>query len=134
MAYSRRNSVEEQQEACQKAKQITAVCEQFHITLDPIEWQEFGMWAPVKVHGIEIATLGDLGQRDSDDVLRQVQLKLFERAALATLHARVDLKAVIWSPVDVVQPQAFLNLWIVTLETDERIPIVRISQKWAARL
>jgi len=29
-----------------------------------------------------------------------------------------------WSPVDVVQPQAFLSLWIITLETDERIPIV----------
>ena len=29
-----------------------------------------------------------------------------------------------WSPVDVVQPQAFLSLWVITLETDERIPII----------
>src|SRR5260370_10075958 len=29
-----------------------------------------------------------------------------------------------WSPVDVVQPQAFLSRWIITLETDERIPII----------
>ena len=38
MTYSRRNSVDEQQEACQKAKQITAICGQFQITLDPIDW------------------------------------------------------------------------------------------------
>src|SRR6516225_4571132 len=49
MTYSRRNSADEQQEACQKAKQITAVCEQFHISLDSINWQQYGMWAPVKV-------------------------------------------------------------------------------------
>ena len=29
----------------------------------------------------------------------------------------------VWSPVDVVQPQAFLSLWIITLETGERIAI-----------
>jgi hypothetical protein len=29
-----------------------------------------------------------------------------------------------WSPVDVVQPQAFLSLWIIILETGERIPII----------
>ena len=57
MTYSRRNSVDEQQEACQKAKQIAAICGQFHITLDPIDWQQFGMWAPVKVNTIEIASL-----------------------------------------------------------------------------
>ena len=74
MTYSRRNSVDEQQEACQKAKQIAAICGQFHITLDPIDWQQFGMWAPVKVNTIEIASLLDLGQRDSDDILRQVQI------------------------------------------------------------
>jgi hypothetical protein len=29
-----------------------------------------------------------------------------------------------WSPVDVIQPQEFLSLWVIILETDERIPIV----------
>lgn len=125
MAYSRRNSVEEQQEACQKAQKITAICEQFHITLDPIDWQQFGMWAPVKVDTIEIASLLELGQREENDLLRQVQMKLFERAALATLGVRIDIKALIWSPVEIVQPQAFLSLWIITLETDKRIPIVK---------
>ena len=124
MSYLRRNIVEEQQEACQKAQKITAICEQLHVTLDPIDWQHLGMQAPVKVNSIEIASLLDLGQRGSDDILRRVQIKLFERAALETIHARADLKAVMWSPVDVVQPQEFLNLWIITLETDERIPII----------
>ena len=72
MTYSRRNSANEQQEACQKAMQITEICKQFHITLDPIDWQQFGMWAPVKVNNIEIASLLDLGKRDSDDIVRQV--------------------------------------------------------------
>jgi hypothetical protein len=124
MTYSRRNSVEEQQEACQKARRITEVCENFHITLDPIDWQQYGMWAPVKVHNIEIAPLMDLGQRESEDILRQAQMKLFGQAALETLHARPGLKVLMWSPVDVIRPQEFLSLWIVTLETDERIPIV----------
>jgi hypothetical protein len=124
MTYSRQSSVEEQQEACQKAKQIIAICEQLHITLDPIDWQQYGMWAPVKVNSIEIASLLDLSQRDSDDILRRVRIKLLERAALETMHTRAGLKASIWSPVDVVQPQAFLSLWIITLETDERIPII----------
>jgi hypothetical protein len=124
MTYSRRNSADEQQEACQKAKQIIAICGQFHITLDPIDWQQYGMWAPVKVNNIEIASLLDLRQRDSDDILRQVQIKLFAHAALETFHSRQGLKALMWSPVDVVQPQAFLSLWIITLETDERIPII----------
>jgi hypothetical protein len=124
MTYSRRNSVNEQQEACQKAIQITEICGQFHITLDLIDWQQFGMWAPVKVNNIEIASLLDLGQRDSDDIVRQVQIKLFEHAALETLQSRQCLKALMWSPVDVIQPQTFLSLWVITLETDERIPIV----------
>lgn len=124
MTYSRRNTTDEQQEACQKAKQITAICGQFQITLDPIDWQQFGMWAPVKVNTIEIASLLDLAQRDRDDILRQVQIKLFAHVALETLHARPALKALMWSPVDVVQPQAFLSLWIITLETDVRIPII----------
>lgn len=124
MTYSRRNRADEQQEACQKARQITAICGQFHITLDPIDWQQFGMWAPVKVNNIEIASLLDLGQRESDDILRQVQIKLFARAALETLHSRLCHKALMWTPVDVVQPQAFLSLWIITLETNERISIV----------
>src|SRR5438876_5572086 len=124
MTYTRRSSDDEQQEACQKAKQITAICGQFHITLDFIDWQQFGMEAPVKVNTIEIASLLDLGQRESDDILRQIQIKLFAHAALETLHSRPGLKVLMWSPVDVVQPQAFLSLWIITLETDERIPIV----------
>ena len=124
MTYSRRNSADEQQEACQKARQITALCGQFHITLDPIDWQQYGMWAPVRVNTIEIASLLDLGQRESDDILRQVQIKLFAHAALETLHPRRGLKAFMWSPVEVVQPQAFLSLWVITLETDERIPII----------
>ena len=124
MTYSRQNSVEEQQEACRKAKQIIAICEQLHITLDPVDWQHYGMRAPVKVNSIEIASLLALSQRASDDILRCFQIKLFERAALETIHAQSGLKALIWSPVEVVQPQAFLSLWIITLETDERIPII----------
>lgn len=124
MTYSRRNIIVEQQEACQKARQITAICQQFHITLDPIDWQQFGMWATVKVNTIEIASLQNFRQCESDDILRQIQIKLFAHAALETLPARPVLKAVMWSPVEVVQPQAFLSLWVVTLETDERIPII----------
>jgi hypothetical protein len=66
----------------------------------------------------------DLCQRESNDILRHIQIKLFEHAALEKIHARPGLKAVMWSPVDVAQPQEFLSLWIITLETDERIPIV----------
>ncbi len=124
MTFSRRNIAEEQQEACQKAEQITAICGQFNITLDPIDWQQFGMLAPVKVNNIDIASLLDLARRDSDDILRQVQITLFAHAALETLHFRPGLKVLTWSPVEVVQPQAFLNLWIIILETDERIPII----------
>jgi hypothetical protein len=123
MTYTRHNNVEEQQEARLKVDQITAICEQLHLTLDPIDWQESGMRAPVKVNGIEIAPLMDLSQRGSDSILRCVQIKLLERVALDTIHARSDLKAIMWSPVEVVQPQPFLSLWIITLETDERIPI-----------
>jgi hypothetical protein len=126
MSYSRINRAEEQQEACQKAKHITAVCKQFHITLDPIDWQQCGMWAPVKVNEIQIAYLLDFGQPDADDILRRVQIKLLERAALQSIHARPGIKALMWSPVDVVQPQPFLSLWIITLETDERIPIIEV--------
>jgi hypothetical protein len=124
MTYTRRNIANEQQEACQKAQQITAICEQFSIALDPIDWKQFGMWAPVKVNTIVIGSLLDLGQRESDDILRQVQIKLFAHAALETLHAQPGVKVLMWSPVDVVQPQAFLSLWVITLETDERIPII----------
>jgi hypothetical protein len=126
MSYSRKNRAEEEQEACQKAKDITAVCEQLQITLDPIDWQQYGIWAPVKVHGIEIAYLLNFGQPNVDDVLRRVRIKLLEYTALEAVHARPGLKALIWSPVDVVQPQPFLSLWIITLENDERVPIVEI--------
>lgn len=123
MTYSHRNSAQEQKEACQQAKQITTMCEQLHIPVDSIDWQNYGMRARVKVNAIEIADLLDLGQQDSASILRRVQIKLLEHAALGTMHARPDLKAVVWSPLDVVQPQAFLSLWIITLETDERITI-----------
>jgi hypothetical protein len=123
MTYSRRNREEEQQEACQKADQLIAACEQLHITLDPIDWQQFGMSAPVKVNGIEIAFLQDFGHRDLDALLRYVQIKLFEHAALEIAHARPGVKASMWSPIEVVQPQDFLSLWVITLETDERIPV-----------
>ena len=126
MSYSRINRAEEQQEACQKAKHITAVCKQFHITLDPIDWQQCGMWAPVKVNEIQIGYLLDFGQPDADDILRRVQIKLLEHAALQSSHARPGIKALMWSPVDVVQPQPFLSLWVITLETDERIPIIEV--------
>lgn len=123
MAYSRRNIADEQQEALHKARQITAICQGFHITLDPIDWQQFGLWAPVKVNTIEIASLLDLGQRESEDLLRQIQIKLLAHAALETLPSRQGPKAVMWTPIEVVQPQAFLSLWVVTLETDARIPL-----------
>jgi hypothetical protein len=116
--------VEEEQEACQKAKDITVACEQLQITLDPIDWQRCGIWAPVKVHGIEIAYLLDFGQPNVDDILRRVRIRLLEHTALQTVHARPGLKALMWSPVDVVQPQPFLSLWIITLETGERVPII----------
>lgn len=124
MTYSRRNQAEEQQEACLKAGQITAVCTQSQLRLDPIDWQQFGIWAPVKVNSIKIASLVDFRQHEDNDILRHVQMKLLEHAALATLHARPGSKALMWSPVEVVQPQTFLSLWIITLETDERIPII----------
>ena len=81
------------------------------------------MWASVTVNTIEISDLLDLSQRDSVSILRRVQIKLLEHAALETMHARPNLKAVVWSPIDVVQPQEFLSLWIITLATDERIAI-----------
>jgi hypothetical protein len=101
-----------------------AVCEQLHIALDPIDWQEDGMRTSVKVDNIEIASLLELSQRESDDILRLIQIKLFERAALESIHAGPGLRASMWSPVDVVQPQAFLSLWVITLETEVRIPII----------
>src|SRR2546430_7830711 len=124
LTYSHRNMIVEQQEACQKAQQIITRCEELSIKLDPIDWQQDGMQAVVKVNGIVIASLMDLSQRSSEDLLRQIQAKLFERAALNAVSARPGLKALVWSPVDVVQPQPFLSLWVITLETDERIPII----------
>ena len=123
MTYTRRNSVQEQKEAHEKAQHLTALCEQFHITLDPIDWQNAGMQASVMVNTLKIADLLEMSRQDSVSVLRQLQLKLFEQAALRAVSARPGLKAVMWSPVEVVQPQAFLSLWIITLETDERVAI-----------
>jgi hypothetical protein len=124
MTYTRRNRVEEQQEAYQEAKQITATYEQLNIALDPIDWQQFGMLAPVNVNNIEIASLQDLSQRSSDDLLRQAQIRMLEHAALRAANAQPGLKALMWTPLEVVQPQDFLRFWIITLETDERIPLV----------
>jgi hypothetical protein len=124
MVYARRNTVEEQQEACQKAHQLAARYGELQIMLDPIDWHQFGLWAPVNVGTIEIASLRDLWQRDRDDLLRQVQIKLLEHAAREALRFRPGLKAVMWSPVEVIRPQAFLSLWVITFETHERIPII----------
>lgn len=123
MAYLRRNIAEEQTEACRKAQQVTAICEQLHIKLDPIDWQKEGMRARVTVNTLDVSDLMDLGQRDSDYILRSVQIKLLEQAALDSIHARPGSKALVWSPLDVMQPQAFLSLWIITLETSERVAI-----------
>jgi hypothetical protein len=123
MTYSRRNKAEEQKEACQKAQQLTEICEKLSITLDPIDWQNAGMRAGVKVNGIQIADLLDFGHEDGDAILRRIQIKLFEHAALLAIQARPGLKAAIWSPMAVTQPQEFLSLWIITMETDERVAI-----------
>lgn len=124
MTHSRRDMTTEQQEACQKAQQISAIYEAFQITLDPIDWRQFGLFAPVKIKEIEIALLGDLWKRDRDDMLRQVQIKLLEQAALKTLQPQPNLRAMIWSPVEILQPQTFLSLWIITFETNERVPVI----------
>ncbi len=123
MTYSHRDLATEQKEAYQTVKQITAMCEQLALTLDPVDWQHFGMRAMVRVNAITIADLLDLSRQDSVSLLRRVQIKLLEHAALQARHARPGLKVLIWSPVEAVQPQMFLSLWILTLETDERIAI-----------
>jgi hypothetical protein len=123
MTYLRKNSAEESKEACRKAQQITAICEELHIALDPIDWQNSGMRAGVAVNTIEISDLLGLSRLDSDSILRLVQIKLFERAARETIHAQPAPRALVWSPVDVIRPQPFLSLWVITMETDERIAI-----------
>ncbi len=123
MIHTRRNIAEEQEESCQKAKQLMALCAQLHITLDPIDWQNAGMRAPVMVNMIKIADLSDLSRQDNVSILRLLQMKLFEQAALKTVCARPGMKAAMWSPVEVVQPQEFLSLWIITLESNERLTI-----------
>src|SRR5690242_4550744 len=107
MTYTRRNFAEEQQEACQKAKQLIKLAEQLQIVFDPIDWEQLGMWASVTVDNIEIASLRDLCRRDREDLLSQVQIKLLEQAALETVHAGRGLKAVMWTPVEVIQPHTF---------------------------
>jgi len=128
MTYMRRNFAEEQQEACQKAKQLIEISEQLQIVFDPIDWERLGMWAPVTVGNVEIASLRDLWRLDREDLLSQVQIKLLEQAALKTLRPGRGLKAVMWSPVEVIQPQAFLSFWIITLQTDERIPVIELME------
>ncbi|MBV9615696.1 MAG: hypothetical protein JO031_09590 [Ktedonobacteraceae bacterium] len=123
MTYSHRNLATERIEACQKAKQITAICEELSISVDPIDWQDSGMRAWVSVNTVKIGDLKDLRLLDSASILRRVQIKLLEQAALASIHTRPDLKVLMWSPVDVIQPQEFLSLWVITMETDERVTI-----------
>src|SRR6266498_1905754 len=107
MTYSRRNSAEEQKEACQKAKQLTVICEKLHITLDPIDWQNSGLRACVTVNAIEISDLLDLGQQDSDSILLRIRIKLLEHAALETLRARQCIKISIRMTVFVLHPHVF---------------------------
>lgn len=123
MTNVRQNNAVEQQEACQQAEKLTKTCAQFFVTLDPIDWQNFGMRALVKVNDIDIAPLLDLYQRESDEILRRVQIKLFEHAAFKTVRPRPGLKALMWSPVELIKSQAFSSLWVITLDSDERIPI-----------
>jgi len=123
MTYTRRNLVEEQQEARQKIKQLAAICEQLHFQLGPVNWQQDGMRAMVYVNGIEIGPLIEFNQFEVDSVLRRVRINLLAHAALQSVHGAPDMKVLMWSPVDVSRPEEFLSLWIVTLETDERIAI-----------
>ncbi|GHO50913.1 hypothetical protein [Ktedonospora formicarum] len=122
MTYSHQDT--KQQEACQIAEQIEAIGKQIQIPLDAIDWQQSGIQAVVKVDGIEIASLKHLSRYTSDELLRHIQMKLFEHAARKATHAHASMKALMWTPVAVVQPQVFLSLWIVTMETDERVPII----------
>jgi hypothetical protein len=126
LSYTQRNTAQDQQEACQKARAITAICQQLSLPPDPINWQKDGMWAKVSVKEIPIAPLLDFGEPRADDILRLVRMKLLEHAALQAAHAGPETKASIWSPVAVVQPQPFLSFWVITLETHERIPIVEV--------
>lgn len=123
MTYLHKNSAEEQKEAHLKAQQLMAICENLSITLDPIDWQNAGMRAEVTVNAIAISDLLNLYQQDSDSILRRIRVRLFEHAALQAIHARQGFKASIWSPVDVIQPQEFSSLWIITIETETRIAI-----------
>lgn len=59
MTYTHRNFAEEQQEACQKAKQLIEIAKRLQIAVDPIDREQFGMWAPVTVDNIEITSLRD---------------------------------------------------------------------------
>lgn len=124
MVYLRRNSTEEQDEAERSTQYIIELCAQWRFTLEDIDWQQQGMQALVNVNGVEIAPLLDLRQCAGDDLFRLIQLKLLERAALENRSAQAEIKALIWRPVTVVQPQDFLSLWIVTLETEERVPVI----------
>ena len=123
MTYARRNSAEESKQASQKAQQILAVCEELHVVVDPIDWQNCGMRASVAVNRVEIADLLSLSRQDTASILRLLQIKLLECAARATIPVYPAPRALVWSPVEVIQPQSFLSLWVLTMETDERIAI-----------
>ncbi len=124
MTYSHRNMAAEQKEAGQKAKQITAMCEALSVTVDPIDWEHDGLRAEVSVNAVPISDLLDLGQQDSDSLLRRIRMKLLEHAAREVVPAQPGLRALMWMPLDVIQPQAFLSLWVLTMETtNERIAV-----------
>lgn len=123
MVYTHRNIAEEREEAHLKAQQLTAICKELSITLDPIDWQNAGMRAWVAVNTVKVDDLSNFRQQDSVSVLRRVQARLLEDAALKTMRARPGLKALVWSPVEIVQPQKFLSLWILTMENDERVAV-----------
>ncbi len=123
MTYSHRNMAAEQKEAEQKAKQITAMCEALSFTVDPIAWEQEGLRAIVSVHMVPISDLLDLGRQDSDSLLRHIRMKLLEQAAREVSHVQ-PTRALMWIPLDVVQPQEFLSLWVLTMETtNERVAI-----------
>ncbi|GAC1358462.1 MAG: hypothetical protein NVSMB38_41530 [Ktedonobacteraceae bacterium] len=105
------------------AQQITTLCEALCITLDPIDWEHAGMRAEVRVNTLLISDLLDLGQLESDALLRRMRMKLLEHATWKAAGVQPGLRALIWSPLDVVQPQAFLSLWVLTMETHERIAV-----------
>jgi hypothetical protein len=123
MTYARQNTIEEQREATRQVRRLASLCKELYITLDAVDCQQYGMRAPVSVQGIEIASLIDLYQREPADILRMVRIKRLERAALAAAARQPGTKALVWSPVETSGQQDFLSLWVISLETNERVAI-----------